>query len=376
MRFFVKGGSGNEKSESEASWRKSRWLINDRRRSSRRRHLTYHRPPRMIAIVGYGKVGRLHAQVLSKEGHFLIIVDPLRSHSFWPSFRDLREIPPSFVEQIRLWVVSTPTELHLPVLESLFPRQVGARVLLEKPAVLPGEFELFAALHNRFPQSRLAVHDTYGFSPVIDGMIAHLKVDPRADKLDSIAIEMSKNRLRDEQNGRFTDLQWGAAGYEGFHLLSVKRRLIGAFPSSRPHVHLLTSSEGILSLSPELLRDVFSHDGKKMILRRQIDYDSEFRYRLVKGKFASGLKFELAFEPLFGQPGVDYKNVHCFALGDDRHVQFNWFWGNHFAFALKRQISTLLSTGSTWPNDIKSSHRLEEIEVRGSEKEPAQRAAL
>lgn len=304
----------------------------------------------------------MHAQVLIKSGHSLLIIDPLQIHPFWPSYSSLEDVPLARIQQVNLWIIATPTDTHLSVLQDLLALRSDAHVLLEKPAVSPGQFECLQRLLEQYPESRMAVHDTYAFSPVTETLIANLKIDGRADRLESLAVEMSKNRLQDEDSGRFVDTQWGSAGYEGFHLLSLENRLREAFPSSDLHAKLITSTDGTLTLRPELLSGTFSPAARHLIRTGNIPYGNEFRFRLIQGRFASGLSFELAFEPLFGELDVDFKNTHCMAWSYGKTTHQVWIHGNHFAEALRRQIALLLENNRpTGIGTLREAHRLEKV---------------
>lgn len=318
----------------------------------------------LIALIGYGKVGRLHAQALSEKGHELMVVDPLHGPPHCPHFRSLRTISSTFTSRCDLWIIATPTETHVPILREILALEPSARVLLEKPACLPNEFSDLRDLRAAYPHARLAIHDTYGNSPVTDALIMRLSALNGADWLIKLEIEMSKNRLRDEALGRFQDTAWGPSGYEGFHLLALRRRLTEAFPLDARGVKLFTSSDGAITLRPELVSSAFSAPARALIEGGHIPFGSEFRFRLLKGTFASGLTFELAFEPGFCPHTAGYKNRHVLAWREGTTVRRVWLRGHHFACALHKQIANLVRFGG-W-QIAEGDHRLQDVTVSNS----------
>lgn len=296
-----------------------------------------------IALVGHGKIGRLHAQTLTALGHKMCIVDPYKPHSFWPSYSQIGKIPLPALLEMELWIIASPTEHHFPALEEILALQPHGYILIEKPAVLPHQLHSLSRLQERFPMARIAVQDTYGLSPVTDFLLMTLRSLEPGARLTELAIEMSKNRLRDEANGRFIDQHWGVAGYEGFHLLSLKARLTNELGVPPSPVRLITSCDGSMSLKPKLLLDAFSMEAQKILQQGDIAYGHEFRFRIIQGRLSSGLSFELAFEPRFNLRSMDYKNFHCLAWEKAGKPGRQWFFCNHFETALLRKIQLLQS---------------------------------
>lgn len=326
-----------------------------------------------VAIIGLGKIGQMHAQVLRRTGATLLGIDP---HVASAQFSSLSELSQSQLQSVDLWIVACPTQFHLASVQSILERNPHSHILIEKPAVLPCQLTQLKELSQKYPEARLSIQDTYGFSPVVDLLMAILKNQEPNGQLIEIAIEMSKNRKFDEMNGRFIDEDWGVAGYEGFHLVSLQSRLRESFNQKTLKTKLITSCDGTLSLRPELSLRHYSLVARQIIESQTIPLKSEFRFRLIKGRFDSGLQFELAFEPKFTAHENLYKNQHAITWcqpGDT--PQTAWFVGNHFSAALHKQIHTLrLQHKSSAPKWTSQHRELETVQVMTQENREKQAA--
>ncbi|MFI9456953.1 Gfo/Idh/MocA family oxidoreductase [Amycolatopsis sp. NPDC052450] len=323
-----------------------------------------------IVIVGLGKIGSLYAACYGQAGHRVRTVD-LGDGADWDR---VDEVPdPSDVDA---WVVATPTATHLTVVDEILRLQPDARILLEKPACYPDELDALVRTVLRHPRARIIVNDVYSHSEAVQRFAASVREAGEFDPIRKVTIEFTKNREFDVANGRFVDTQYGEAGYEGFHMLSILRAVLPAdqyrtylrtAPSSvtaemrvltsaigLPDVELYTSSTGAVAF-PALAGFAFPEDvSRDFIAPAAIPYGSEFRYRFADVEFHSGKHVTLVFEPFFGSD-LDHKNIHAVHIrhaGDllepvaARHFLITV---NHFKEALLTQLDLLghLDEGTT-----------------------------
>lgn len=182
-------------------------------------------------VVGYGVAGRLHAEVLSRTGADLVILDP--KHQDLPkSYRSFRlgvaELPETIADGVELWSICCPTADHLPVLRSILARNPRARLLLEKPACQAHEIADLAALLQDHPDARVVITDQYRHAKALTSLtelITHFEPGQPAGR---IGITFSKDRSSDIRRGRFVDRSYGVLGYEWLHMLAVLSQLLPA----------------------------------------------------------------------------------------------------------------------------------------------------
>ncbi|WP_285729328.1 Gfo/Idh/MocA family oxidoreductase [Nocardiopsis sp. ATB16-24] len=180
-------------------------------------------------VVGYGKIGRLHTQILAEQGAELTVIDP--KHQDLPkTYRSFPHgvdgLPPAVRSSIGLWSVCTPTTDHLPVLRSILAHDPQARVLLEKPACLGHEISDFQELLKTHPEARIVVTDQYRHARALDVLrevMDRFEPDPTPTH---VAVTFVKDRSADIALGRFVDRSYGVLGYEWLHMLTVLRGLL------------------------------------------------------------------------------------------------------------------------------------------------------
>lgn len=318
-----------------------------------------------IVIVGLGKIGSLYATCYGQAGHRIRTVD-IGDGADWERVAQVPD--PATVDA---WVVATPTASHLAIVDEILRRRPDARVLLEKPACYPDDLADLGHTVRRHPRARIIVNDVYSHSEAVQRFAASVRESAVSDPIRKITVEFTKNRELDVANGRFVDTQYGEAGYEGFHMLSILRAILPSaayrtylrtVPSSVtpemrvrttapgiPEVELYTSSTGAIAF-PELAGFAFPERvSRDFITPSVIPYGSEFRYRFADVELRSGKHVTLVFEPFFGAD-PDHKNVHTVHIRDTaapaRHFRIAV---NHFKEALLTQLDLLqhLDEGTT-----------------------------
>ncbi len=312
-----------------------------------------------IVVVGAGKIGSHHAAAFRQAGHLVSTVDP-SSGADWDHVARVPE--PSSVDA---WVVATPTATHLSVVCDILRRQPDARILLEKPACYPAELTELVRTVRQHPRARILVNDVYSYSASVRRFAETVREHSEFDPIRKITIEFTKNRDFDVAHGRFVDTQYGEAGYEGFHMLSILRAVLSAdayqsylytVPASvtaemrvrtsaadLPEIELYTSSTGAIAFA-DLAGFAFSADVfKNYIEPSAVPYGVDLRYRFADVELDSGKHVTLVFEPFFGSED-DYKNTHVVYVHDGRDAAPKphlLVFGNHFKEALLTQLDLL-----------------------------------
>ncbi|AUI61389.1 hypothetical protein [Amycolatopsis sp. BJA-103] len=309
---------------------------------------------REIVIVGLGKIGSLYAAWYGEAGHRIRTVDTGNSAD-WD--RVARVPDPSGVDA---WVVATPTATHLSVVGEILRIQPDARILLEKPACYPEDLAGLQRVIRRNPRARIIVNDVYSHSEAVRHFAESVRNLGEADPIKKITVEFTKNRELDVANGRFVDTQYGEAGYEGFHMLSILRAILPAeqyrtylrtvpmsvtaemrvrtLAAGLPEIELYTSSTGTIAFAG-LAGFAFSEGVSRSYLTPAvIPYGSEFRYRFADVELASGEHVTLVFEPFFDSE-PDYKNLHVVNVRNA--TRRSVIAVNHFKEALLAQLELL-----------------------------------
>ncbi|RKS73676.1 putative dehydrogenase [Actinomadura pelletieri DSM 43383] len=309
-----------------------------------------------VVVVGNGTIGSRHAAYLREAGHEVVTVDPAggADHN-----RTSRVPDPA---RVNAWIIATPTAAHLPVLGEILERRPDARVLLEKPACYPTEIADLVRLVRRHPRARTVVNDIYGHSGAVRRFADSVRLHSGADPIKKVTVEFTKNRELDVVNGRFVDTQYGEAGYEYFHMLSLIRSILPAdlygkylrtvpasvTPEMRvrtaaenlPEIELYASSTGVIG-HPGLAGFAFSAPAaKRQITRSLIPYGENLRYRFADVELVSGKHVTLVFEVHYGTD-AEYKNKHAVHIRDARSWRHFLISGNHFKEALLLQLDLL-----------------------------------
>ena len=209
-----------------------------------------------VCVVGFGKIGRLHAEILADQGVNLTIIDPKhqdlpQTHRTFTAGVD--DLPPQIRADVDLWSVCTPTADHLPVLKSILLRDPHARVLLEKPACLGHEIDAFQHLLNTNAQARVVVTDQYRHARVVDRLQALMRYYEPAQPPSHVAVTFVKDRSGDIALGRFVDRSYGVLGYEWLHMLTILDRVLPA-PAAAAY---WASDPAVADLWPTYHRDLF-----------------------------------------------------------------------------------------------------------------------
>lgn len=177
-----------------------------------------------VCVVGYGKIGRLHTEILAGLGAEPMVIDPKHQDlpARYTSFpHGVDQLPEPVRSTIGMWSICTPTADHLPVLRTLLEHDPHARVLVEKPVCLGHEIDdLRTLLHSR-PQARVVVTDQYRHARALTVLRTLMDRYEPGTAPDHVAVTFVKDRTGDVALGRFVDRAYGVLGYEWLHMLTV-----------------------------------------------------------------------------------------------------------------------------------------------------------
>ncbi|KXY72246.1 MULTISPECIES: Gfo/Idh/MocA family oxidoreductase [Bacillus] len=178
-----------------------------------------------VLIIGYGKIGKIKAQIWKKCGANVSISDIIKKQIESARMDGFRIDTPSLHTTYNFIDICTPSGTHIDVLTHLI--LMGSkfeRVVIEKPLVsnLQEKNKLYQLLDNDASLcEKIIVNEQYYKSK----MIQFLKEKTKNDSLISLEITMSKNRIADNEHGRFFDHDIGSYGIEVPHMLAILEML-------------------------------------------------------------------------------------------------------------------------------------------------------
>lgn len=203
-----------------------------------------------VLVVGYGNIGRIKAPIWKSLGLDVVIhdinshaADVARRHGY--TVYDMR----SPLSGQYMLDVSTPAGSHFEALTWALAHvaSLPTAVLIEKPLASGHEelslFESFADTPvGRALGNRIFVDESYFSSRALT--LTNDIILQANEVIESLDIELSKNRLLDCHGGRFFDADLGAIGIEVPHMLAILQ-LLGVDPA------LLAASAATLLIDAE-----------------------------------------------------------------------------------------------------------------------------
>lgn len=171
-----------------------------------------------VVVVGLGSMGRIYRSRLVEQNDFDVVgVDPDRETG--ATYSSVDEALKS-AECADLWIIATPTASHLRLARQVVAARPAARVLVEKPAGRLDDLLAFVAELKDSPDApHVRLSDLYGGGEF--GRVLRRTVDSLIGPPTRVLVEMSKDRREDEMRGRFVCTDYGAYGYEWFHILRM-----------------------------------------------------------------------------------------------------------------------------------------------------------
>ncbi|MEU9130652.1 Gfo/Idh/MocA family oxidoreductase [Kitasatospora sp. NPDC048540] len=337
-------------------------------------------PGGRACVIGYGSVGRLHTEVLTRLGLQVGVLDPDPARRPGPAaswWRSIEQVPD--VRGIDVWVVCTPTHTHLPVVASVLARDAAARIVVEKPACRAAETTAFTDLLATRPAARVVVMNQYREAAVLSSLARLVAREAPGEPVRAVRVAFTKDRRPDVARGRFVDRDHGVFGYEWLHMLAALGHFLPA-PAYDAYLHgpvdpgsLLVAPDPALLLAAAHERttvdgvtvELFSTvagDGAEAELPRPAwtrGYPKAIgeRQRLVRVETASA-RFTAELEPLGGPArGQVRRDVHRITVrtsGGDRRLEvvdplISNAWTGMLA---------ALSAATCPPPDLRTLHRI------------------
>ncbi|TDL33462.1 hypothetical protein EVU91_13185 [Macrococcoides bohemicum] len=117
--------------------------------------------------------------------------------------------------------ISTPSTTHINVLKSILSKKIiFKKIIIEKPLFSSqDEYNLLLSIFDSYKglKNKIYVNEQYYSSKALEKFSRSLNFNT----INKISIDMSKNRLLDQINGRFIDSNLEAYGIEIPHILAV-----------------------------------------------------------------------------------------------------------------------------------------------------------
>ncbi|HDR8072393.1 TPA: Gfo/Idh/MocA family oxidoreductase [Bacillus cereus] len=178
-----------------------------------------------VLIMGYGKIGKIKAQIWKRCGVDVSIYDNTKMcmENAQADGFSIEKAP--FHIAYNFVDICTPSSTHIEVLKKIILDGVKFdRVVIEKPLFnnIQEKKTLYELLDNDTSlHKKIVVNEQYYRSKAIKVLQETLL----KDKIKYIEITMSKNRKTDNQNGRFIDSDIGVYGIELPHILAILEML-------------------------------------------------------------------------------------------------------------------------------------------------------
>ncbi|MGE6962703.1 Gfo/Idh/MocA family oxidoreductase [Bacillus thuringiensis] len=174
-----------------------------------------------VLIIGYGKIGKIKAQIWRQCGANVSISDITKKQIESAQTDGFSIDEPPFHTTYNFVDICTPSGTHIDVLWHLIlMRSKFERVVIEKPLIsnIQEKNKLYQLLDNDDSlYEKIVVNEQYYKSK----MIKLLREKIKNDSIISLEITMSKNRTVDNKHGRFFDHDIGSYGIEVPHMLAI-----------------------------------------------------------------------------------------------------------------------------------------------------------
>lgn len=176
-----------------------------------------------VLIIGYGKIGKIKAFLWKKLG-FRVYVFDINNNAGTRALKDGFKLFDGLIDRDTIIDISSSSGQHFSSLKWLidYPlTDLPKLILIEKPLFSSDEEnKLYEKLIKTNKQKnlmdRIYLNDSYYESEGLKLLVN--SIDSRVKK---IKIDLSKNRLHDIENGRFSDEELMSIGIEVPHILAV-----------------------------------------------------------------------------------------------------------------------------------------------------------
>jgi len=265
----------------------------------------HHQLAPSVLIIGYGKIGKIKAQIWKQCGANVSISDITKKQTENAEMDGFNVDEPSSHTTYNFVDICTPSGTHIDVLRHLI--WIGSkfdRVVIEKPLfsnILEKNI-LYQLLDNDISlHEKIIVNEQYYKSKAIQ----FLRDKTKNDSIIYLEINMSKNRTADNEHGRFFDHDIGSYGIEVPHTLAILEMLGQSIDGMKLIKNVLyvdsnnTSNQGvhieyISSSGTTVVINSFLGDFKISSSNKISDNPTTDRHVFIKGK---GFEYRVILDP-------------------------------------------------------------------------------
>lgn len=180
-----------------------------------------------VLIIGYGKIGRIKSRIWRSLGIEAIVYD-IDQKAALSAYQDDFNVyhPSSSMSGDYMLDISTPAGQHFKALAWATSHGAGDPnvIIIEKPLV--STLEEASALEGfiqttsgRTLEDKIFVNESYYSSSAL--ALVRDSILESGESIEAFEMELSKNRLMDNDQGRFFDAALGAVGIEVPHMLAT-----------------------------------------------------------------------------------------------------------------------------------------------------------
>ncbi|MGT2686173.1 dehydrogenase [Streptococcus porcinus] len=173
-----------------------------------------------ILIIGFGKIGKIKADKWLSRGYNVYVKD-LKFSSMKLLNKNVNVLDDLSREYFTI-EICTPTNDHLRVLKTIVKTYLYSYISIEKPLCNKLEdLEEMILLVESQPHlsKKVFANEQYFFSKIIEKLLQAECFS--LDKTKEITIDFSKDRIKDNENGRFLDQEILGYGIELPHIIAV-----------------------------------------------------------------------------------------------------------------------------------------------------------
>ena len=180
-----------------------------------------------VLVVGFGKIGAIKSEIWKSLGSEVYVYDVSPSANariLAAGYSPFRLLDDTTVKEL-IVDISTPAAKHATALEWVLNTLPACPriILLEKPLVSSDtELTLLLNVLKSRPamnQQLIFINESYYSSTALK-KVKEL-IAKSGETINGLSIDLSKNRIQDNDNGRFFDYELGATGIEMPHMIAI-----------------------------------------------------------------------------------------------------------------------------------------------------------
>lgn len=218
-----------------------------------------------ILIIGFGKIGKIKAYKWLSRGYEVYVKDlKFSSMKYLNTNSDVLD---DLSRQYFTIEICTPTNHHLMLLKTVITRYVYSYISIEKPLCNRLEdLEEMKSLVGSHPHlaKKMFASEQYFFSKILEKL---LQVDCFSlDKIKEITVNFSKDRIEDNENGRFLDKEILGYGIEIPHIIAVISYLGISLEEFKKGIIIINSDSKSTDGTPQIFLETKTYNTKVSIV--------------------------------------------------------------------------------------------------------------